>query len=141
MDAVGRFGCFIWRLICFNVAAFDPFRRRRVRAAAKRLIPAKAWATDDATAEEIARVALLRVLFLQQETRRAARHGQREAAAMLARASIETTISGLFCIHVPGAEKLFDGELVKRAKRLLAGITSPPRTRRWTFRAPGLRST
>jgi hypothetical protein len=123
MDAVGRFGRFIWRLICFNVAAFDPFRRRRLRAAAKRLIPAKAWVSNDATAEEIARVALLRVLFLQRETRRAARHAEREAAAMLARASIETTISGLFCIHVPGAEKLFDGELGKRAKRLLAGIT------------------
>ena len=123
MDAVRRFGCFVWRLICFNVAVFDPFRRRRLRAAAKRLIPAEAWATNDATAKEIARVALLRVLFLQRETRRAARHVEPEAAAMLARASIETAISGLFCIHVPGAEELFDGELVKRAKRLLAGIT------------------
>jgi len=123
MDAAGRSCRFIWRLIRFNVAAFDPFRRRRVRAAAKRLIPAKAWASNDATAEEIARVALLRVLFLQRETRRAARHAEREAAAMLARASIETTISGLFCIHVPGAEKLFNGEVAKRARRLLAGIT------------------
>ena len=123
MDAIGRFGRFIWRLICFNVAAFDPLRRRRLRIAAKRLVPTTAWGSIDATAEEIARVALLRVLFLQRATRRAARHADREAAAMLARASIETTISGLFCMHVPGAEKFFDGELAKRAKRLLAGIT------------------
>ena len=41
---------------------------------------------------------------------------------MLARASIETTISGLFCLYVPGAEKLFEGEMSKRTKRLFAGI-------------------
>ena len=123
MDTVGCFGRFTWQLIYFNFAAFDPFRRRRLRAAANRLIPAKAWAANDATAEEIARLCLLRVLFLQRETRRAARHAEREAAAMLARASIETAISGMFCIHVPGAEKLFNGEGAKRTKRLLAGVT------------------
>ena len=120
MRVVGRF---IWRLICLNVASFDPLRRRRVRAAAKRLVPTKAWATADATADEIARLALLRALFLQRETRRAARHVEGEASAMLARASIETAITGLFCIYVPGAEKLFEGEMSKRTKRLFAGIT------------------
>jgi hypothetical protein len=109
-------------MIRLNIAAFDPIRRRRVRAAAKRLIPAKAWATTDATADEIARVALLRVIFLQQETRRAARHAETEATAMLARASMEAAISGLFCTYVPGAEKLFEGEMAKRAKRLLGGL-------------------
>lgn len=122
MNTVTRFRRFIWRLICLNVASFDPLRRRQVRAAAKRLVPAKAWATKDATADEIARVALLRVLFLQRETHRAARHVEGEASAMLARASIETTISGLFCLYVPGAEKLFEGEMSKRTKRLFAGI-------------------
>jgi len=123
MNAVTRFGRFIWRLICLNVASVDPLRRRRVRAAAKRLVPAKAWATKDATADEIARLALLRVLFLQRETHRAARHVEGEASAMLARASIETAITGLFCIYVSGAEKLFEGEMSKRTKRLFAGIT------------------
>ncbi len=122
-NAMRVVGGFIWRLICLNVASFDPLRRRRVRAAAKRLVPTKAWATKDATADEIARVALLRVLFLQRETRRAARHVEGEASAMLARASMETAISGLFCIYVPGAEKLFEGEMSKRTKRLFAGIT------------------
>lgn len=96
-------------MIRLNTASFDPLRRRRVRVAAKRLIPAKAWATENATADEIARVALLRVMFLQRETRRAARHAEGEAAAMLARASMEAAISGLFCAHVPGAEKLLGG--------------------------------
>ncbi len=123
MNAAMRLGRFIWRLICVNVAAFDPLRRRRARAAAKCLVPVKAWATTNATADEIARVALLRVLFLQRETRRAARHVEGEASAMLARGSIETAITGLFCIYVPGAEKLFESEMSKRAKRLFAGVT------------------
>jgi hypothetical protein len=122
MNAVTRLGHFIWRMIRLNIASFDPLRRRRVRVAAKRLIPAKAWATENATADEIARVALLRVMFLQRETRRAARHAEGEAAAMLARASMEAAISGLFCINVPGAEKLFEGELARRAKKLLGGL-------------------
>jgi hypothetical protein len=42
---------------------------------------------------------------------------------MLARGSIETAITGLFCIYVPGAEKLFESEMSKRAKRLFAGVT------------------
>jgi len=113
----------IRRLICLNVVAFDPLRRRRVRSAAKRLVPSKAWATKDSKADEIARIALLRVLFLQHEAHRAARHREEEATAMLARASIETAISGLFCIYVPGAEKLFEGEMSKRAKSLFSDFT------------------
>lgn len=119
MRGVGRF---IWRLICLNITSFDPLRRRRVRSVAKRLVPAKAWATKEPTADEIARLALLRVLFLQRETRRAARHLEGEASAMLARAAIDTAISGLFCLYVPGAEQLFEGETSKRTKRLLAGV-------------------
>jgi hypothetical protein len=41
---------------------------------------------------------------------------------MLARAAIETAISGLFCVYVPGAEGLFEGETSKRTKRLLTGV-------------------
>ena len=116
-------GRYIWQLSCQNIVAFDPLRRRQVRIAAKRLVPAKAWVNNNATADEIARIALLRVLFLQRETRRAARHADEEASVMLARASIETAIGGLFCIYVPEAEKHFDGETFKRIPRLLAGFT------------------
>jgi hypothetical protein len=123
MDVVSRLGHFVWRMIRLNIASLDPLRRRRVRAAAMRLVPAKAWAASDATADEIARVALLRVLFLQRDTRRAASHGEGEATALLARASMEAAISGLFCIHVPGAEKLFEGEMAKRANKLLRGVS------------------
>lgn len=124
MGIIEKFISSVWQFICFNLAAFDPLRRRQVRVAAKRLIPTKAWASDDATSDEIARVALLRVLFLQRETRRAARHAEREAAVMLARASIEATISGLFLCHVPEAEKLFSGEIAKRAKSLLVDFAN-----------------
>jgi hypothetical protein len=122
MTVISRIGQSLWRFVCLNVVALDPLRRRRVRTAAKHLVPTKAWATKDATADEIARLALLRVLFLQRETRRVARHGGAEASAMLARAAIETAISGLFCVYVPGAEGLFEGETSKRTKRLLTGF-------------------
>ena len=115
-------GRYIWQSFCQNIVAFDPLRRRQVRIAAKRLVPVKAWANNDVTANEIARIALLRVLFLQGETHRAARHADEEATVMLARASIETAISGLFCIYVPEAEKSFNGEAFKRMPRLLAGF-------------------
>ena len=115
-------GRYIWQSFCQNIVAFDPLRRRQVRIAAKRLVPVKAWVNNDVTANEIARIALLRVLFLQGETHRAARHADEEATVMLARASIETAISGLFCIYVPEAEKSFNGEAFKRMPRLLAGF-------------------
>lgn len=122
MTVISRISRFLWRFVCLNIVALDPLRRRRVRSAAKRLVPTKAWATKDATADEIARLALLRVLFLQRETRRAARHVGAEASALLARAAIETAISGLFCVYVPGAEGLFEGETSKRTKRLVTGV-------------------
>ncbi|PZG01485.1 hypothetical protein C1I99_07030 [Micromonospora deserti] len=45
----------------------------------------------------------MRLLWLQRETRRAVRTRQREAAALLARTSMETCILGLWCLHNPTA--------------------------------------
>lgn len=54
------------------------------------------WPQDEAavTALDFAQLALLRLLRLQRETRRAVRTRQREAAALLARTSMETCILG-----------------------------------------------
>ena len=85
-------------------------------------MPTRAWSAPDVTANEIARITLLRVLFLQRATRQAARHHDGEASAMLARASLEATIAGVFCVYVPGAERYFDGESVKRTDQIFTGI-------------------
>jgi hypothetical protein len=104
--------------------SYDPLRRRRVRAAARELIPEKAWSNDKVTGNEIARLALLRVLFLQHEVRRAARNHENEATAMLARASVEAAITGLYCVLVANAADQFDGETGRRAKGLLKGLAT-----------------
>lgn len=80
-------------------------RRMRVRRSARTLATSSPLPRDEeqVTGEHFARLALLRLLFLQRETRRAVRMRQREAAALLARTSIETCILGLWCLLVPGA--------------------------------------
>ena len=46
---------------------------------------------------------MLRLLWLQRQTRRAVRGRHREAAAMLARASVEMLFLGMYCLAVPEA--------------------------------------
>ncbi|MHB8296933.1 MAG: hypothetical protein ACYDH5_20455 [Acidimicrobiales bacterium] len=62
----------------------DPRRRLRVRKAARRLVTCSPWPGDDATAEDVAQLALLRALWLDRETHRAYRHRHSESAALLA---------------------------------------------------------
>jgi hypothetical protein len=80
-------------------------RRIRVRRSAHTLATGSPLPRDEeqVTSEHFARLALLRLLFLQRETRRAVQTRQREAAALLARTGIETCILGLWCLYVPGA--------------------------------------
>ncbi|WP_233413887.1 hypothetical protein [Nucisporomicrobium flavum] len=80
-------------------------RRIRVRRTARTLATSSLLPRDEeqVTGEHFARLALLRLLFLQRETRRAVRMRQREAAALLARTGIETCILGLWCLLIPGA--------------------------------------
>lgn len=82
----------------FLLPYFDPRRRRAVRKSAHELIGRRPWPGEDATPEEIAELALLRLLHLQKEAHRCRRH-QGEAAALIARAAIETSITGLYWIH------------------------------------------
>jgi len=73
----------------------------------------------DATGLDVAKLAVLRLRSLQRDTRRAVRSRQHEASTMLARASIETLITGLYCLHVPGAVAQLQGENVRNLPLLL----------------------
>jgi hypothetical protein len=70
-----------------------------------RLVAREPWPQDEATATglDFAQFAMLRLLFLQRDTRRAVRTRQREATGLLARTSMETCILGLWCLHKPDA--------------------------------------
>ena len=57
----------------------------------------------DASGTDASRLAMLRLLYLQEATRRAVRSHQDEAATMLARVAIETYIIGMYCLYEPGA--------------------------------------
>ncbi len=88
------------RLVLLGVVPYpDPIRRRRARTAARRLITCTPWPGDDAEPVDVAQLALLRLLWLQRETHRAARRKETEAAALLARACIETCIAGLYWLN------------------------------------------
>jgi hypothetical protein len=81
----------------------DPVSRYRMRRAARKLVTLRTWPGMDATSEQVAQLAMLRLLSLQRQARRAVRGRHREAAAMLARASVETLLLGLYCMRVPEA--------------------------------------
>jgi hypothetical protein len=66
----------------------------------------------DASGGDAARLALRRLLYLQQATHGAVRSRQDEAATMLARVMIETYITGMYCLYGPDAVvKLQSGQL------------------------------
>lgn len=81
----------------------DLISRYRMRRAAAKLVTVRTWPEMEATSAECAQLAMLRLLWLQRQTHRAVRGRHREAAAMLARASVETLLLGLYCLRVPEA--------------------------------------
>ncbi len=81
----------------------DLVTRRRIRKEAFGLVTLQTWPGMDASSAQAAQLALLRVLWLQRQTRRAVRGRHRDAAAMLARASVEALLLGLYCLRVPDA--------------------------------------
>src|ERR1017187_9313584 len=81
----------------------DPVSRHRMRRTADRLVTLRTWPDMAATSEQTAQLAMLRLLWLQRQTRRAVRGRHKEAAVMLARASVETLLLGLYCLRVPKA--------------------------------------
>ena len=66
-------------------------RRIRMRRRAFRLVTCTPWPGDDATGDDAAQLALLRLLWLQKRVRRAVRMRRGDEAALLARASLETS--------------------------------------------------
>ena len=84
---------------------YDPIRRHRVHRAARILINLKAWPGLEATSHDAAQLALLRLIDLEKQTRRSSRLHQHESAVLLARTSIDTCITGMFCLFVPDAIK------------------------------------
>ncbi|WP_018909369.1 hypothetical protein [Salinispora arenicola] len=100
-------------------------RRAQVRRRARVLATREPWPRDDAavTGEDYARLAMLRLLALQRDTRRAVQTRQREAAALLARTAMETCVVGLWCLHAPDAvHKLRQAE-VRVAPALLTFLS------------------
>lgn len=65
---------------------------------------------------------LLRLLWLQRETHRAARARSPDAAALLARASIETCIAGLYWLYGEDKVDRMRGQNAKSFQRLLSFI-------------------
>ena len=79
-------------------------RRRRVRRAARELVVCEPWPSDaQTTGPNAAQLALLRVLYLQKQTRRAARTRMPDAAVQMARSSLEACLLGLYCLHTDEA--------------------------------------
>jgi len=67
------------------------------------LVTLQTWQGMEASSAHAAQLALLRVLWLQRQTHRAVRGRHRDASAMLARASVEALLLGLYCLRVPDA--------------------------------------
>jgi hypothetical protein len=76
-----------------------------------------------AAGEDAAQLAILRLRRLQSDTRRAVRGRQVEAATMLARASIETLITGLYCLHQQDAVAKLQAENIRNLPLLLKFLT------------------
>jgi len=104
----------------------DLVRRTRVRHRARNLAASNPWPQDEAavTGLDFAQLALLRLLSLQHQTRRAVRTRQREAAALLARTSMETCILGLWCLHNTEAVRRLRAAEIKAAPTMLTFLSS-----------------
>ena len=98
----------------------DRARRRKVRAAARAMVPHNAW-TEPAclSPQDVANLILLRGLYLQTAVRRAASLHQRFAAIVLARSSIDAAISAIYALYVPGAIVHFEGGTARDLRKLL----------------------
>ena len=94
---------YLWTAVAGLLPVPDLIGRCRMRRAARRLVTLRSWPGMNAKSAEAAQLAMLRLLWLQRETHRAVRGHHREAATMLARASVEGLILGIYCLRVPDA--------------------------------------
>ena len=93
--------------------------------AALRLVTCHSFPQTSATGDQFAQLGLLRLLWLQRETRRSVRAGHVEASAMLARACVDTCLLGLFCLHVPDAPSRLEGQSSWSLNELFALVRRP----------------
>lgn len=90
-----------------------------MRRAARALVTLDRWAGKEATSNEAAQLAILRSLDLQRLTRASARLRQYEAAALLARASIEMAIVGMWAICDDNAIKVLSKDNAYSVEKLV----------------------
>lgn len=98
----------------------DARRRRQVRTQARQLVTCDPWPGNDATPIQLAQLALMRGLSLQEETRRAVRQG--EAAALLARTALETCFVGLYCLYADDPLTAMRGGNAQALRRMFANL-------------------
>jgi len=96
-----------WPIVRVAIAGFLPCpdlpARWQMRREAASLIGLQAWPGMNATSEDVAQMAMLRLLDLQKQVHRLVLLRQREASVMMARSGVETLLLGLYCMRVPGA--------------------------------------
>jgi len=114
-----RAGPYIRTIVLGLLPVPDLVARRHVRRRAAGLVTCDPWPGANANGLDAAQLAILRLLWLQRQTRRAVRGRHREAATMLARASIETLIVGLYCLHRTDAVAQLQAANVKALQDML----------------------
>lgn len=96
-----------WPSVRVAIAGFLPCpdlpARPRMRREAVSLIGLQTWSGMNASSEDVAQLAMLRLLDLQKQVHRLVLLRQREASVMMARSGVETLLLGLYRMRVPGA--------------------------------------
>jgi hypothetical protein len=90
-----------------------------MRRSARALVTCSPWPGEQASPAEIAQLALLRLLRLQREAHRAASVGATESLFLLARASVETFIAGLYWLESEDAGERLTEANARALKRVL----------------------
>src|ERR1700716_1860827 len=98
---------------------WDPFRRRRIRTAARGLVSRTPWPGDEATPQDVAELALLRLLWLQPATHPAALLRQFGGTMLLARAAVEACIAAHYWLVTENAAGRLGGGNAWPLQRLL----------------------
>lgn len=117
----------------------DPLRRRRARREARALVRCDPWPDRDANASDVAQLLLLRLLWLQRETRRALRWRLHDAAALHTRSAVEACLSGLYWLCDGTDVERLHAKNAESFRRLLSPIaTGEPIPRELIDRMAGL---
>ncbi|WP_031102379.1 hypothetical protein [Streptomyces sp. NRRL S-146] len=92
-----------------------------MRAAARQLIDCDPWPNDDeTTGPDVAKLALLRLMHLQQQVHRAAMVGADEAVVQLARSSVEACVLGVYSLHESNVVSQLKAGYLRAMRSMLA---------------------